>query len=152
MTAVARASAAPTTDQVPTPIWVVEIPIVGHDSGFPSEAHFSGGACDCAPGRKVILPERKATLRRKPRGFVLIGRGRGIVCSMFRVRGRAAGITLNVMCCIDDCYYQRNLLIWPILPFHFGYLRKRCSKEGIYSGIHLMWKDDALIFALPGAL
>lgn len=82
MTAVARASAAPTTDQVPTPIFVlvVEIPILGHDYGFPSEAHFSGGACDCAPGRKVIL----------------IWRGRGIVCSMFRVRGRA-GVTLNVV-------------------------------------------------------
>lgn len=80
MTAVARASAAPTTDQVSTPIFVVEIQILGHDSGFPSEANFSGGACDCAPGRKEIL----------------IGRGRGIVCSMFRVRGRA-GITLNVV-------------------------------------------------------
>ncbi len=80
MTAVARASAAPTTDQVPTPIFVLEIPILGHDYGFPSEAHFSGGACDCAPGRKVIL----------------IWRGRRIVCSMFRVRGRA-GITLNVV-------------------------------------------------------
>ena len=32
---VARASATPTTDQVPTPIFVLGIPILGHDHGFP---------------------------------------------------------------------------------------------------------------------